>query len=132
MSAASNPVTDELRQQIAVAIQRVRGKIRWKPGSAEVHLLKRRLRGHLPSEATVEDYERIIHGVVNDENAAVYVYWHSDTAYVAVVAVIQNHHWLVMFALDGIMESAFVVENPDSYLNRPEFEKLGSAGEVLT
>lgn len=132
MSATSNPVTDELRQQIAVAIQRVRSKIRWRPGSAEVHLLKRRLRGHLPPEATVEDYERIIHSVVNDEDATVYVYWHSGTPYVAVVAVIQNRHWLVMFALDSIMESAFVVENPDSYLNRPEFEKLGLAGEVLT
>ncbi|RLC88606.1 MAG: hypothetical protein DRI79_07635, partial [Chloroflexi bacterium] len=53
------------------------------------------------SEATLGDYERIILTVLKDADAQVCVYWHHDTPYVTIVAVIQGHHWLVMFALDG-------------------------------
>ncbi|HEY67722.1 MAG TPA: hypothetical protein G4N97_05560 [Thermoflexia bacterium] len=48
-----------------------------------------------------------------------------------IVAVIQGHHWLVMFALDGLMESAYIVENPDRYLSKPVFDLLGPLSEVL-
>jgi hypothetical protein len=102
-----------------------------KPGSAVTHLLKRRVRGHLPAGATLAGYERVISSVVSDDEATVHVYWYEGTPYIAVVAVIENRHWLVMFGLDGVMETAFVVENPDSYLSKPEFELLGSIDEVL-
>lgn len=36
-----------------------------------------------------------------------------------------------MFALDGILETAFVVEWPDKYLGKREFELIGTLGEVL-
>jgi hypothetical protein len=46
--------------QILEAVKRVRTKVRWKPNSAENHLRKRKMRGHLPQEATITDYEGII------------------------------------------------------------------------
>jgi hypothetical protein len=113
MSSVSYDVTDELRQQVATAIRLVHQSVRWKPGSAMAHLLKRQLRGHLPPNATLADYERLILTIVT------------------VVAVIEDRHWLVMFGLDGVMESAYVVENPDRYLSKPDFEKLGLVSEVL-
>lgn len=132
MSAFGNELIEELQQQVVEAIDLVQGTVRWKPGSAVTHLLKRRVRGHLPADATLSDYERIISSVVSDDQATVYVYWHGDTPYAAVVAIIGNRHWLVMCGLDGVLETAFVVENPDSYLSKPEFDRLGSIDEVFT
>ena len=89
------------------------------------------MRGHLPVEATIEDYERIIQAVLDVPEASIYIYRHNDLPYVTVVATVQDHFWLVMFTLDGLMESAFVVERPDYYLNKPAFEPIGSLNEVL-
>ena len=123
---------EDLEKQITSAIRSVQSQVRWRPGSAARHLLKRRLRGHLPADATLSDYERVILTVLEDADAQVYVYRHNDTPYVAVVTVIQSQHWLVMFTLDGLMESAYIVEHPDRYLSKPVFDLLGSLSEVLT
>lgn len=117
--------------QIAGAIRSVHTHVRWKIGSAERHLLKRKLRGHLSAEATISDYERVIQTALERAEAQVYVYWHGGTPYVAVAAVLQGQLWLVMFDLDGLMESAFIVERPDRYLNKPAFELIGYLREVL-
>lgn len=122
---------EDLRAQIVTAIQSVKLQVNWRPGSAARHLLKRKLRGHLPTEATLSDYEHIIQTVLKEAQAKVYIYRHNDIPYVAVLAVIQSYHWLVMFALDGLMESAYVVENPDAYLGKPVFELIGLLSEVL-
>jgi esterase/lipase superfamily enzyme len=122
---------NELRDQIVTAIQTIKTDLRWKPGSAARHLLKRKLRGHLPAEATLKDYEHIIQAVLDDPEATVCVYRHKDVPYIAVVATIQDNYWLVMFTLGGLMESAFVVEHPNYYLNKPAFERVGSLNEVL-
>ncbi len=106
-------------------------QVRWRPGRAARHLLKRKLRGHLPSEATLADYEHLIQAVLTDTQARVYLYRHNDTPYITVLTILQNRHWLVMLTLDGVMESAYVVENPDFYLSKPVFEMMESLDEVL-
>jgi len=50
--------------------------------------------------------------------------------HVTVVAAVDTRQWLVMFAYDGVMESAFVVERPERYLSKPGFEWIGSLNEV--
>ena len=122
---------ENLRVQIANAVRSVRAQVRWKPGSAVRHLLKRKLRGHLPSGATLDDYERMVWTVLRDPQAQVYLYRYRDTPYVAVVAVIEQRHWLVIFAMDGVMESAYVVERPEQYLSHPAFAYMGSLSEVM-
>jgi len=84
----------------------------------------------LPVEATLDDYESIIQAVLEDMQAKVYIYRHNNP-YVVVVAVIQRQHWLVIFGLNGLMESAYVVERPEHYLNQSAFELLGLLGEVM-
>jgi hypothetical protein len=37
---------------------------------------------------------------------------------------------LIMFNSDGIIESAFVIERPQQYLNKPVFERIGLMNEV--
>jgi hypothetical protein len=122
---------EHIHVQIANAVRSVQSQVRWKPGSAVRHLLKRKLRGHLPSGATLDDYERLVWTVLQDLQAQVYLYRYHDILYVAVVAVVEQRHWLVMFAMDGVMESAYVVERPEQYLSHPAFAYIGSLSEVM-
>ena len=85
----------------------------------------------MPSGATLDDYERMAWTVLQDPQAQVYLYRYRDTLYVAVVAVLEQRHWLVMFAMDGVMESAYVVERPEHYLGHPAFACIGSLSEVM-
>jgi hypothetical protein len=119
------------QQQIVTAIRLVQSRPHWKPGSVERHLIKRIIRGHLPTSATIADYERMIQAVLAADDAQVYLYWYNESAYITVTAIISSHCWLVMFSLDGIMESAYVVENPERYLNKKDFEHIGLLSEVL-
>ena len=116
--------------QILEAVKRVRTKVRWKPKSAENHLKKRKMRKHLPQEATIKDYEGIILKLLQDKSAVVYLYWYNGVPYVTVTAAIQSKFWLVMFSYDGIMEICFVVERPERYLSKPGFEEIGKLEEV--
>lgn len=116
---------------IVSTINQLRAEIRWKPQSALRHLQKRRMRGHLPPTATLADYEAIIHAVLQDQNAEVYLYWYNQAAYVTVVAAIGKQRWLVMATDAGVLESAFVVERPEHYLKQPGFEYMGTMDEVM-
>jgi hypothetical protein len=116
--------------QILDAIKIVRSQVRWKHNSAVRHLRKRKQRGHLPPPATLEDYEHIIQSVVQDKTGRVYRYWYNGIPYVTVVATVDTRQWLVMFAYDGVLESAFVIERPERYLSKPGFEWIGSLNEV--
>ena len=122
---------EELQSQVRNAVELVQAEVRWRPGSETAHLLKRKVRNHLPLEATLADYEHIIASVVNDRDAELYVYWYEQVPYPTVVATVQDLRWLVMCDLDGVIESAFVVERPERYLGRPVFELLGQLGEIL-
>lgn len=116
---------------LPAVIRQIQSEIRWKPDSAARHLLKRKWRGHLPKDATLDDYERIIRTVLTTDTAYVYLYWHGQDAYPTVVTVLDGKHWLVIFSLDGVLESAFVVKNPEAYLSSPDFESSGLLCEVL-
>ena len=61
---------NDLKSQIVQAIQAVRQEIRWKPGSAERHLQKRKQRGQLPDTATFADYENQIRQVISAKLSA--------------------------------------------------------------
>ncbi len=121
----------DLQSQIRNAIQRIQTQIKWRAGSETGHLLKRKVRNHLPLNATLADYERIIKAVVTDRKARVFVYWHGQKCYPTIVSTIEEQQWLVMFDLDGVLETAYIVERPDRYLNRSVFESVGTLDEVL-
>lgn len=122
---------ENIRQEIIRAIRLAQMERRWRPGSAARHLLKRKVRGHLPIDATLDDYDRVIQGVLQDAAARVYAYWYEGTPYVAVAAILGDNHWLVMVDFDGWMESAYTVSRPERYFNKSEFEFIGILGELL-
>ena len=117
-------------ERMLQALKAARENIRWKANSAERHLQKRKLRGHLPETATMADYERVITAVLQDKSAQLFRYWYNHLPYVTLTAMVQSQIWLVMFSYDGIMESAFVIERPQHYLSKPGFERIGLLGEV--
>jgi hypothetical protein len=129
-------IFDEVKRIAVIqAIGIVRDSINWKPGKANTHLAKRISLGHLPDEATIEQYNAIVTSVVNSRDANVYLYVFRDredreTIYPTLVANVENKIWLVMIGLDGVLETAFPPD--EGYLGKPEFIYLGSVKELET
>ncbi len=119
------------RTRIAEAIRRVQAHVRWKPGKDHQHLTKRIRQGHLAFATTLAEYQQIILTIVSHPDAFVYVYRYGSTDYPAVVASYQGRIWLVMFSLEGIMETAFPPDDPDMYFDDPRYIPVGAAREIL-
>jgi hypothetical protein len=109
----------------------IQASIQWKPGKDIQHLKTRIHYGHLPGSATLIDYEAIIAHIVGDKTAVVYVYAWTQSIYPTIVANYQNRQWLVMFGLNGVMETAFPPTKPDEYLADPRFRYIGTVQELL-
>jgi hypothetical protein len=95
---------------------------------------KKRIRqGHLPPATTLAEYEAIILAIVSHPDAFVFVYRYGSTDYPTLVAPYQGRIWLVMFNLDGIMETAFPPDEPDTYFSTdPRYIPVGPAKEILS
>lgn len=119
-------------QQLPDVARQVQSELQWKPNSAMRHLRKRKSRGHLSVDATLDDYSQIIKTVLKTDTAKIFLYSYGNDFYPTVVTVLEDKHWLVMFSMEGVMETAFIVENPDTYLSPPEFEPVGLLYEVLS
>lgn len=119
------------QDDLATLIHRLRRGVTWKPSAAARHLQKRKLRGHLPADATLADYEATIRRVLETKDASIYVYDAGESAYLSVAAWLDGRLWLVIASFAGIMETGFVVENPDSYLERSTFQYVGQISEVM-
>jgi hypothetical protein len=116
---------NDTRSLVKRAIKSVQSRIRWRHDSAAQYLVKRKARRQLPANATLAAYEQIITTIVHDPQARVFVYWHEQRAYPTVVSVIGGEHWLVMLDESGFLESAFVIDRPERYLMRPQFQESG-------
>ena len=117
--------------QIAKAILQLQKYIQWKPQKANPHLAKRIRLGHLPKSSTMNEYQELIHQVITDVKAKVYVYVYGTTIYPTITSVIQDKLWLVMLGIDGILETAFPPEDPSSYLGSPNFIYLETLENLL-
>jgi hypothetical protein len=121
---------EEEQGRIADAICRLREGVRWRPGKNAQHLAKRIELGHLPVGTTLAEYEAIIIRVISTSTAELFVYRWGETLYPTVVAEIEGVWWLVMVGLDGMMETAFPPENPETYLANLRFQRLGTLEEL--
>lgn len=111
-------------QKIKQAINLIRFQIKWKPNKAEIHLQKRIDRKHLDDSAKLEDYEKIILSIINNPQAKLYIYQYNDLIYPTIASFYEDNLWLVMFSLDGIMETAFPPDNPNNYLSKTAFRYI--------
>lgn len=125
-------IMNELKIKVADAIRQVKSGVRWKPGKDRQHLMKRIRRGHLPVTTTLVEHETIILNIITHPDAFVYVYRYGSTDYPTVVAPYKDRVWLVMFSLDGIMETSFPPDKPDTYFDQdPRYIPMGAAREIL-
>jgi hypothetical protein len=121
---------EEEQARVIEAIRRLREGIRWRPEKGTQHLAKRIALGHLPVGATLADYEAIITRVISTPTADLLVYRWGERLYPTVVAEVEGARWLVMVDLDGILETAFPPEDPETYLTNLRFQRLGSLKEL--
>lgn len=61
----------------------------------------------------------------------VYAYIWPNAAYVTVVGIYRDEYWLVMFSMEGIMETAFPPTDSAEYLSDPRFQYIGTIQELL-
>lgn len=118
--------------KLVSAIQLLQRTIRWKPQKAKQHLQTRIAHGHLPPAATLSDYEAVIRASIEDPFAEVYIYAWKAINYPTIVSQQEGVIWLVMFSVDGIMETAFPPTFVDQYLADPRFQYVGTLQEVLS
>lgn len=120
-----------MQSQVADAIRQIRREVRWRQGKAAAHLNKRIYRGDLLPTTTLTDYNAIIQFIVQQNEARVYVFQYGDVYYPTIVTAYQERIWLVMFATDGVMETAFPPDKAESYFKDPKYHLVGSVEEVL-
>ena len=82
-------------------------------------------------DSSLTDYEELIRKVLRTDWAEIYVYYADDTPYLSVAAQFDERLWLVIASFEGVMETAFVVENPEAYLDRRMFRYIGRMAEVM-
>jgi hypothetical protein len=121
----SEPIDSNLRRAVLQAIRLAQSSIKWKPGKGETHLSKRIRLGHLPIQTTLSDYEAIITAILNHGEAKVFVFFFEGASYPSIVTTLQDKVWLTMIGLDGLMETAFPPDEPETYLQDPAFVYVG-------
>ncbi len=112
------------------AIRSARRSLRWRAGKADEHLAKRIRLGHPLRGSGLVEYEALIHRVLSEPSAEVYLFTFRENVYPTVVATVANAVWLVMLDISGGMETAFLVEQPQDYFADPRFERLGLLQEL--
>ncbi|MBI1926344.1 hypothetical protein HYR99_19130 [Candidatus Poribacteria bacterium] len=124
-------VSNEIRQEIASAIEAIRQQVVWKPGKDQQHLGKRKSMGHLPESEALENYNHLIQSIAQNPRHDVYLYVFGQARYYGVVGDALNARWLVLVSPEGVMETAFPPDDLQGYLDKRGFEFLGKVGEFL-
>lgn len=113
------------------AITLIRAKIQWKQKKAQPHLAKRIKLGHLPDTASLETYEKIMRKIIFNPESQVYIFRDNNSFYPTITSKIKDNLWLVMFGIDGVIETAFPPSNPEKYLSNSSFVYLGKLKELI-
>jgi hypothetical protein len=124
-------MAEDIQNQVIAAVRYARRELHWRPGKAAPHLAKRISVGHLEPGATLHEYEAIIRQVLPDQQAKVYVFYYQRRHYPTLVSDRAGQPWLVMLDTEGRMETAFVVEQPETYFADPRFAFLGEYQESM-
>lgn len=120
---------DDFTAKILNALRRLRSEVIWRAGKGPEHVRRRIDYGHLPKGTTLDQYNATIVAVVENPAADVYAYLHGDEAYAAATVPISGSLWLVMTNLEGVMETAFIVDRP-GYTEGDNWRWLGKLSDL--
>lgn len=99
----------------------------WKPGKDKIHLETRKAYGHISEEWELEDYNRLIMQIINDPESEFFFY---PSFLPNKFFVLGDGEWIVMFGIDGTMETSFPPSDYNEYIDS-KFIYLGTVKEVL-
>lgn len=122
---------ERYRKEAALALRGLRQRVRWKPGKALIHLEKRKAMGHLPPQASVEDYRSVIQALVREEKNQVLLYRFGSERYYAARGTVSSVDWIVIVTRAGVVETAFPPDRIEEYLTKRGFVLIGTIQEVL-
>lgn len=125
-------VNNSIKFEIQMILNEVNSNgLKWKKGEDEKHLNKRIKKGHLSNDFTLNDYEKIILGIMNGKDNDVYIYY--KRSFIRNYIVFGDGTWIAIIGNDAIMETSFVIDGDYSeYLSKEKgYEYLGKLKEVL-
>jgi|SRR5690625_3706737 len=125
---------EQIKQKITSIIEDVNSNgLRWKSEHKRLyHLLKRKKRGHIPDDFTIEDYERYIHNIINGIENEIYLYSIYEEDYF--VFGDKRSKWVVFISKSHIIDTAFLVDKTsyENYVSKEDgYIFLGTLKEVL-
>lgn len=103
----------------------------WKDGSDINHLNKRKRRGHVPSDFSLHDMNKLILNVCTSPSNELYVYFKEgfDQDY---YVFFDGVYWIAIIGENGIMETIFPPDSYKRYLDpQSGYHYLGTIKEVL-
>ena len=101
----------------------------WKQGMDIHHFNKRKRRGHLPLDCSLEDYNQMIVNIAKELDSETYLY--VKDIFEQRYFVFGDNYWIAIIGEDGIMETAFPPNNYSKYLSIDEgYIFLGTVQEV--
>ena len=118
-------------QEAKRAVSRLRVAVYWKPGKDIQHLEKRKALGHLPQDCQIKDYNKLISELVQGLENEVYLYEFGSQRYYMLRGKIKEKEWVVIFSMEGIIETAFPPQNVEEYLSKRNASLLGKVEEIV-
>lgn len=118
-------------KEVKVALEALRRSIQWKPGKDLTHLEKRKRRGHLSKEFSLEDLNRLIQNLIHQDTSKIYLYRFGENRYYIVRGEIEKKEWFIIFSKEGIIETVFPPRNAERYLSRRGMALLGEMREIV-
>lgn len=103
----------------------------WKPRKLEKHVEKRKNRGHIPQGWTDVDYNSKILEILNSKDVDTYLYHKDGFVQNFFVYAHRKSKWMVMIGENGIMETAYIIDQQpyDEHLSIKEgYTKMGTIG----
>jgi hypothetical protein len=101
---------------------------KWKEGQDSLHFEKRRVRGHIPLDWHLKDYNNLIIGLAKESGNETYLY--SKQTFEQRYFVIGDGSWIFIIGENEVMETAFPPNHYQRYLSEEGYQFLGTIKEV--
>ncbi|MDU9693306.1 hypothetical protein O0Q50_19225 [Priestia aryabhattai] len=96
------------------------------------HLRRRREKQHLNSDASMEDYEKVILELINEKNNDVFLYYKYEDDYF--IFGNRKTNWIAIFSEEAIIDTAFIIDEVeyDEYLSlKDKYLPLGKLSDFI-
>jgi hypothetical protein len=108
-------ISNDIKQEVLLAIRAIRQRVIWKPGKDIQHLDNRKSMEHIPESYILNDYNQLIQSIVSEPTNEVYLYTLGQDRYYGIVGSAVGAEWLVLVSPQGVIETAFPPNDLQEY-----------------